>query len=129
MTLTDAQMWTVIAGFLTAIFAMLGIITNLTGRTMRAEFTSVRTQIDSLGTELRTEIGSLGTELRTEIGSVRTEIGSVRTEIGSVRTEMRAEVGSLRTEMRSEFRRLDERFDRLEREVGALTKHVFGRPE
>ena len=115
MTLTDAQMWTVIAGFLTAIFAMLGIITNLTGRTMRAEFTSVRTQIDSLGTELRTEIGSLGTELRTEIGSVR--------------TEMRAEVGSLRTEMRSEFRRLDERFDRLEREVGALTKHVFGRPE
>jgi len=64
--------------------------------------------------------------IRTEVGSLRTEM---RSEIGSVRTEMRSEIGSVRTEMRSEFRRIDERFDHLDRDVQALTRHVFGRPE
>lgn len=53
---------------------------------------------------------------------VRTEIGSVRTEIGSVRSE----IGSLRTEMRTEIRRLDQRFDSLDRDVQAIAKRVFG---
>ncbi|GAB3197769.1 hypothetical protein GCM10027062_10220 [Nocardioides hungaricus] len=64
--------------------------------------------------------------LRTEIGSVRTEL---RSEIGSVRTELRTEIGSVRTEMRAEFRRMDERLDHLDRDVQALTRHIFDRPE
>jgi hypothetical protein len=54
---------------------------------------------------------------------------TIRTEVGSLRSEMRSEIGSVRTEMRTEFRRIDERFDHLDRDVQALTRHVFGRPE
>lgn len=60
--------------------------------------------------------------VRTEIGSVRAEVGSVRTEIGSVRTE----IAGLRTEMRAEIRRLDQRFDSLDRDVQAIARRVFG---
>ncbi|WP_344201959.1 hypothetical protein [Aeromicrobium alkaliterrae] len=49
----------------------------------------------------------------------------LKAEIGTVR----GEIGSLRTEMRTEFRRVDERFDHLDRDVQALTRHVFDRPE
>lgn len=84
--MTEPQTWTVIVGFLTAIFAMLTIVTTSFNRT-------------------------------------------VRTEVGALRTEMRSEVGALRTEMASEFRRLDGRLDHLDRDVQALMRHVFDRPE
>ncbi|GAB3197767.1 hypothetical protein GCM10027062_10210 [Nocardioides hungaricus] len=54
---------------------------------------------------------------------------TLRTEIGSVRSELRTEIGAVRTEMRAEFRRMDERLDHLDRDVQALTRHIFDRPE
>ncbi len=88
-TLTELQTWTVIGGFLTAIFAMLGIVTSSFNRT------------------------------------IRTEVGSLRSEIGRVE----GRIDALGVEMRTEFRRVDDRFDHLDRDVQALTRHVFGRPE
>ncbi|MEH3034347.1 MAG: hypothetical protein PGN07_09995 [Aeromicrobium erythreum] len=88
-TVTDAQSWTLIIGFLTTTFAVVGVVTTSLTRTMRAE-----------------------------IGSVRAEIGSVR-----------GDIDGLRTEMRTEFRRVDQRLDHLDRDVQALTRHVFDRPE
>lgn len=95
--MTDAQSWTLILGFLTAIFTLLGIVTTSFHRVLRAE-----------------------------VGSVRSEL---RSEIGSVRSEMGAEIGSLRTVMTTEFRRLDQRLDHLDRDVQALTRRIFDRPE
>jgi hypothetical protein len=43
----------------------------------------------------------------------------VSVEIGSVRNEIRSEIGSIRHEM-------NVRFDHLDRDVQALTRHVFG---
>lgn len=80
--MTDAQTWTLVVGFLSATFAVLGIVTTSFTRTMRAEFGTVRAEIDGL-----------------------------------------------RTEMRTEFRRVDQRLDHLDRDVQALTRHVFDRPE
>jgi len=39
---------------------------------------------------------------------------------------LRTEIGGLRTEMRTEIRRLDQRFDTLDRDVQAIAKRVFG---
>lgn len=80
--LTELQTWTVIGGFLTAIFAMLGLVTSSFNRTVRSEIGRVEGRIDALGVEMRTG-----------------------------------------------FRRIDDRFDHLDRDVQALTRHVFGRPE
>jgi uncharacterized membrane-anchored protein YhcB (DUF1043 family) len=57
--------------------------------------------------------------------TMRAEFGIVRADFGTVR----AGIDSLRTEMRTEFRRVDQRLDHLERDVQALTRHVFDRPE
>lgn len=46
---------------------------------------------------------------------IRTEVGSVRNEIGSLRSEMQAEFASVRTDITY-----------LDRDVQALTRHVFG---
>ena len=53
--LTELQTWTVIGGFLTAIFAMLGIVTSSFNRTVRSEIGRIETRIDALGVEMRTE--------------------------------------------------------------------------
>lgn len=39
---------------------------------------------------------------------------------------IRTEIDSLRTEMRGETRRLDQRFDSLDRDVQAITRRIFG---
>lgn len=69
--MTDAQSWTLIAGFLTTTFALIGIVSTSFHRVLRAE------------------------------------------------------IGSLRTE----FHRIDQRLDHLDRDVQALIRHVFDRPE
>lgn len=105
--MTDAQSWTLIIGFLTTTVAVLGLVMTSFHRTLQAGLSAVRH------------------ELRGEIGTVRGEIGTVRGEIGTVR----AEIDGLRTEMRTEFRRVDQRLEHLDRDVQALTRHVFDRPE
>jgi hypothetical protein len=42
---------------------------------------------------------------------------------------IRSEIGGLRGEMNARFEAVDRRFDHLDRDVQALTKHVFGRPD
>jgi hypothetical protein len=112
----EPQIWTVIGVLAAALFGGLTVITQLILRTLQAEIGSARTEIGSLRTGLGGEIGSLRTELGGEIGSLRTELGG---EISSLRTELRSEIGALRdiTEVR---------FESLDRDVQALTRHVFG---
>lgn len=77
--MTDAQTWTLIVGVLTTFVAIIGLVSAVFIRVMRAE-------------------------------------------IGGLRAEMRAEIGGLRSEMVT-------RLDYLDRDVQALMKHVFHRPE
>ena len=56
----------------------------------------------------------------------------MRSEIGGLRKEMTAEIGGLRGEVNAKFERVDAQFERvydrlnyLDRDVQALTKHVF----
>jgi hypothetical protein len=123
----EPQIWTVIGVLAAALFGGLTVITQLILRTLQAEIGSARTEIGSLRTGLGGEIGSLRTGLGGEIGSLRTELGG---EIGSLRTELGGEISSLRTELRSEIGALRDitevRFESLDRDVQALTRHVFG---
>lgn len=130
IVVNEPQVWTVIGVLAAALFGGLTVITQLVLRTLQAEIGSVRTEIGSVRTDLRAEIGSLRTELRTEIDSVRTdlraEITSVRTEIDSVRTELRSEIASVRIEIGALRDITETRFESLDRDVQALTRHVFG---
>ncbi len=121
--MNEPQVWTVIGVLAAALFGGLTVITQLVLRTLQAEIGSVRTEIGSVRTDLRAEIGSLRTELRTEIDSLRTEL---RTEIDSVRTELRSEVASVRVEIGALRDITETRFESLDRDVQALTRHVFG---
>jgi hypothetical protein len=97
LNVTEPQVWTLIGVFAAGLFGMLTLMSTMFVRVVRTEIGSVRG-----------EIGTLRTEMRTEIGGVRSEIDG------------------LRTEMRTEIRRLDQRFDTLDRGVQAIAKRVFG---
>ncbi|WP_449407610.1 hypothetical protein [Microbacterium maritypicum] len=61
--MNDAQTWTVIGVISTALFSMIGIVSILFVRILRAEIGSVRFElsgdINSLRSEVRGEIGGL----------------------------------------------------------------------
>jgi hypothetical protein len=63
--------------------------------------------------------GMIGIVMSTFHRTLTSEIGGVRTEISSLRSEMRSEIGGLRAEM-------NVKFDALDRDIQALTRHVFG---
>ena len=64
-------------------------------------------------------LGGLTVITQLILRTLQAEIGTVRVEIGSLRTEMRAEIGALRGITEAKFEGLD-------RDVQALTHHVFG---
>ncbi|TSD53682.1 hypothetical protein [Aeromicrobium piscarium] len=80
--MTDAQTWTLIVGVLTTFVAIIGLVSTVFIRVIRAE-------------------------------------------IGGLRSEM----GGLRSEMVVRFTAVNERLDYLDRDVQALMKRVFHRPE
>lgn len=117
--MNEPQVWTVIGVLAAALFGGLTVITQLVLRTLQAEIGSVRTEIGSV----RTEINSVRADLRAEINSVRTELSA---DIDSVRTELRSEIASVRIEIGALRDITETRFESLDRDVQALTRHVFG---
>lgn len=107
MTLTEPQTWTIIGGFLAAIFTMLGVVTASLNRTLRAELGGLRTEIGGV----HTRIDGVRHELRTEIGGVHTRIDGLRSEMGT------------------KFGAIDRKLGDLDRDVQALTRHTFGHPD
>ena len=99
--LTEPQVWVLIGVFATAIFGMLSWQTVSFNRTLTMA-------IGSLRTELGAEVGSLRTELRTEVGSLRREMEFFRESVDA------------------KFDTVNHKIDSLDRDVQALTRHVFG---
>ena len=110
--MTEPQIWVLIGVFTTAIFGMLSWQTVSFNRTLTTAIGGVRT-------ELASEVGSLRTEFRSEVGSLRTEL---RTEVGSLRREMEF----FRESIDAKFDTVNHKIDSLDRDVQALTRHVFG---
>ncbi len=63
----------------------------------------------------------LDKQLAAQFGEVRAEFGAVRAEIGAVRTEITA----LRAEMTARFSALENKVDRLDRQMEAIFKPVL----
>jgi len=66
--LNEPQVWTLIGVFAASMFALIGVVSTLLLRVLRAEIGGVRA----------------------EIGGVHAEIGGVHSEIGGLRAEMEA---------------------------------------
>ncbi len=116
---SDAQTWTLIAGFLAIMVAMSSLLL----RVVRVEIRSVRSdlsaEIRAVRSDLSAEIGSVRSDLSAEIGSVRSDLSA---EIGSARSDLSAESGSIR----SAIAVLGHKVDGLDRDVQLLFNREFG---
>lgn len=96
VTVNEPQVWTLIGTFSAAIFAMLGVVSGMFTRLLRAEVGSVRA-----------EVGSVRAEVRAELGTVSSEIGRLSDQIEALRREFAI------------------KFDSLDRDVQAIALRVF----
>jgi len=112
ITLTEPQVWVLIGVFATAILGMLRWQTVSFNRTLSTAIGAVHA-----------EIGSLRNEMQTEVGGLRNE---VQREVGGMRGEMRASIDGLRESTHAKFDLVKVKIDSLDRDVQALTRHVFG---
>ncbi len=78
---------------------------------------------------LTTTVAVLGLVMTSFHRTLQSGLTAVRHELRGEIGTVRAEIDGLRTEMRAAFRRVDQRLDHLDRDVQALTRHVFDRPE
>ena len=78
---------------------------------------------------LTTTVAVLGLVMTSFHRTLQAGLTAVRHELRGEIGTARAEIDGLRTEMRTEFRRVGQRLDHLDRDVQALTRHVFDRPE
>jgi hypothetical protein len=95
--MNDAQTWTVIGVISTALFSMIGIVSILFVRILRAEIGSVRF-------ELGGEIRGLRGEMNARFEAVDSKFDAVNSRFDSVNT----------------------RIDGIDRDVQALVKRTFG---
>lgn len=116
--MTEPQAWTLIGVFAASVFTMMGLISTMFTRVLRAE-------IGGLRGEMRAEIGGLRSEIRAEFTAVRAEIGTARQETGSLRAEMNTKFEAVGHQFTPVHRALEG----LDRDVQALTKRVFNRPD
>lgn len=94
---SDAQTWTLIAGFLAIMVAMSSLLLRV----------------------VRVEIRSVRSDLSAEIRAVRSDLSA---EIGSARSDLSAEIGSIR----SAIAVLGHKVDGLDRDVQLLFNREFG---
>ncbi|WP_208322738.1 hypothetical protein [Salinibacterium sp. ZJ454] len=95
--MTEPQVWVLIGVFAAGIFGMLSWQTISFNRA----------------------IGSLRNEIRTEIGSLRNEMSLFRESVD-------AKIDGLREATDAKFDLVNTKIDSLDRDVQALTRHVFG---
>lgn len=99
--MNDAQTWTVIAGLLAGMVALIGITTRFMSTNLSYAVDTLRAEIQSMGRQLGGRIDAQGRELRTEM------------------TERFAQVDQ-------RFDSLDRRIDGIDADVQALTRRFLG---
>lgn len=106
--MNDAQTWTVIAGLLAGMVALIGITTRFMSTNLSYAVDTLRAEIQSMGHQLGGRIDAQGRELRTEM------------------TERFAQVDTRFAQVDQRFDSLDRRIDGIDADVQALTRRFLG---
>jgi len=104
-----------IPSVLPTLMVLFGILSNKNDiNHVRTEIASMRAEISSVRTDLRGEISSVRNELRNEMNSIRNEL---RNEMNSMRNQFHADINGLRSDIATVVgitNELDKRVSRLE---------------